>query len=106
MQNDFLPNFGKKYKIIRILSERNAGKEIKWTSYLIYNPVTNQIVLRLDDGKDYWMDLYIYLSIGSWPYLRLGKWPNVIKYATPLTEEEIEEVKNNCVDFQEEAYAE
>jgi len=105
MQNDF-PNFGKKYKIIKILSEINAGTEIKWTPYLIYNTVTNQIVLKLDDGKDYWIDLYIYLSVTSWPYIRSGKWPDIMKYITPLTEEEIKEVENNCVDFREEAYAE
>lgn len=105
MQNDF-PNFGKKYKIIRILSERYAGTEIKWTPYLIYNPITNQIVLRLDDGKDYWIDLYIYLSIMSWPLPISGKWPDVMEYIIPLTKEELEEVENNCIDFREEAYAE
>ena len=104
MQNNF-PRFGKKYKVIKVLSETNAGKEMKWTPYLIYDPEKNRIIISLDK-KQYWVDLYTYLSVWSWPLCRTGIWPDEMKYATPLTEEESEEVEKNCVNYWRGTHAE
>ena len=99
MQNDF-PNFGKKYKIISTIVEKDCGKYLKWCGYLVYDPEANKVLIRSGDGKDYWINFPIYLAVMSWPSARSGKQPTIDdKYKTLVTDEELKYINENTTDF-------
>lgn len=100
MQNDF-PNFGKKYKIISTIIERNCGKYLKWCGYLVYDPEANKVLIRGTDEKTYWIDFPIYLATMSWPYATSGRWPTANKYMTLVTDEELKYINENTTEFVE-----
>ena len=100
MQNDF-PNFGKRYKIIRAIAEKNCGKCLEWSRYLIYDPETNKVLSRGYEGESFWIDFPIYLAMKSWPYAITGKWPTAKEYITPIAKEELEYIYENTTDFVE-----
>jgi hypothetical protein len=103
MQNNF-PHFGKKYKFVRVLTEKNCGLETKWSGYLLYDPETNKVAIRGEDGGHYWIDFSIYIYTMSWPLCRTGRWPSLNKYMTPFTKEELKAMDDDCVNFVEEKY--
>ena len=92
------PHWGKKYKIIQILSDYGPYGTTKWSHYLTYDPEANKVLIATPEGPC-WIDFLTYIYIMSWPGARTGKWPSTEQCRTPVTEEELAYINENTVDW-------